>query len=221
MSANTTWPNSGGLKNTVNEDVRISRNCAPHLIYGTLRLNDSNIQESEISFNAFNINKPEEKLNQQAAGCLIKDGYWVVQCHSFPSGWEAGETIKLVFTNKDNIQLDEVDVILTNEPADAAKEIKINKTSTGYLLSQNSPNPFSDYTLIQYQIPEDGRVEVDVFSLNGEKIRTLVSESKTAGNYEAIWNGKDDHGNKLSSGMYVYMLKSSKTILMKKSILLK
>ncbi|MBN1790239.1 MAG: putative Ig domain-containing protein [Bacteroidales bacterium] len=222
VSENTIWPMvSGGKKNALFADNHNMKECAPHLIWGKLVINDHGIIESEISYSAHKIGKPEESINNQSAGCFIKEGYWIVQCHSFASGWKAGDIIKVVFSNKSGLQLDEVEVVLTNEPADAGKDIIIDETSAGYLLSQNTPNPFTDYTIIHYQIPQDGFVEIEVYGITGEKHRTLVNDYKPAGSYEVMWNGQDNHGNTLSKGMYIYILKSNKTLLMKKSVLMR
>jgi hypothetical protein len=223
VTSNTTWPeNGGGKKNAPNAgDIRIEKKGAPHLIFGKIAINDASQNESDISFTAYPVTRQEDKLTQNSAGCMLKDGFWVVQCNTFGLGWKAGETIEVIFTDRNGLQLDVIEVLLTNEPADAGKNIFIEEESADLVLSQNMPNPFSDFTTIQYQIPKDGQVEVALFSLTGSKITTLVNEFKPAGKYEVIWDGRDEHGNKLSPGMYVYMLKNDLYLLMKKLILIR
>lgn len=93
--------------------------------------------------------------------------------------------------------------------------------SSGFALVQNYPNPFNPETVIKYQTRSDGPVELVVYNLAGEKVRVLVNDVRPAGNYEARWNGTDDRGHRVSSGMYVYRLKSENLTLAKKMVLLK
>jgi hypothetical protein len=85
-----------------------------------------------------------------------------------------------------------------------------------YKLEQNYPNPFNPTTTIQFSIPEQSLVKLEVFNSLGEKVTTLVSEELNAGNYKYEWNAE-----KLSSGIYFYKLSSDNFSEMKKMILLK
>ena len=71
-----------------------------------------------------------------------------------------------------------------------------------YALSQNYPNPFGSGTTIRYQLPKTGKVTIGIYNLLGERIATLVDEQQKAGHYNAYWNGKDDRGNRIASGIY-------------------
>lgn len=87
---------------------------------------------------------------------------------------------------------------------------------TTYSLSQNYPNPFNPLTNIQYSIKESGRIELAVFNILGQKVKTLVDEFKNAGSYSAIFDA-----SKLASGIYIYRIKVNNFIDSKKLILLK
>ncbi len=90
------------------------------------------------------------------------------------------------------------------------------------MLDQNYPNPFNPTTSISYSVAESGRSELTIFNIKGQQVSTLVKEMKQPGVYEAIWNGKDKSGRKVSSGLYFYRLKNNnKTIDTKKMLLLK
>lgn len=91
---------------------------------------------------------------------------------------------------------------------------------SNFTLSQNYPNPFNPETTVNYQIRLGGPVELAVFNLSGEKVRVLASGNHPAGNYEARWNGKDDLGNRVSSGVYMYRLQSGQLSETKKMIFL-
>jgi len=90
-----------------------------------------------------------------------------------------------------------------------------------YALSNNFPNPFNPTTSIEYQIPTNGNVELVIFNMAGQKVRTLVSESKDAGFYKVVWNGKDDMGETVSSGMYFFKLVSGNFSKIEKMTLIK
>ncbi len=75
-----------------------------------------------------------------------------------------------------------------------------------YQLSQNFPNPFNPETMIKYQLPQDGQVLLKIYNLLGQVISTLVNEEQSAGYYTVKWDGKDEHGRRIASGVYVYLL---------------
>ncbi len=95
------------------------------------------------------------------------------------------------------------------------------KGSLSYKLFQNYPNPFNPETKIDYQLPELSNVKLCIYNTLGQKIRTLVDEKKAAGHYQAIWNGKDDSGRKVTSGLYVCKLEAGNYVEMRKMALMK
>lgn len=90
-----------------------------------------------------------------------------------------------------------------------------------YPLSQNYPNPFNPSTRIEYSVGRPGQVEIRIYNLLGEKVRTLVNEKKQRGSYYVTWDGKNDDGYEVSSGIYFYQICIDEEILAKKMILLK
>jgi len=91
----------------------------------------------------------------------------------------------------------------------------------GYELTQNYPNPFNPTTTIEYNIPHRSFVTVTVYNARGQKIRTVVQDTKTAGKHTAVWDGKDYFGNKVSSGVYLYQIRAEDFIDSKKMLLVK
>lgn len=77
-----------------------------------------------------------------------------------------------------------------------------------YSLSQNFPNPFNPMTTIKYDIPELSDVQLIVYDLMGREVVTLVNKQVKGGTYQAIWDGKDQDGKPVSSGVYIYLLKA-------------
>lgn len=91
-----------------------------------------------------------------------------------------------------------------------------------FSLSQNYPNPFNTKTGIKYEVPEAGYLEFVIYNILGEHIRTLVDGYNQPGTYEVIWNGKNDSGQPVSSGIYFYKLKASNGLsIIRKMILIK
>ena len=88
-------------------------------------------------------------------------------------------------------------------------------------LRQNYPNPFNPITNIAYSIPETEKVNLSIFNIKGQIVKTLVNETKQSGYYSVRWNGTNNSGIKVASGLYFYKLSAGKTILNKKMILLK
>ena len=66
----------------------------------------------------------------------------------------------------------------------------------------NYPNPFNPITTFSYSLANESEVSLTLFNVKGQKIKTLVSENQTAGNHQVIWDGTDDHGKKVSTGIY-------------------
>ena len=73
-------------------------------------------------------------------------------------------------------------------------------------LNQNYPNPFNPETHIQYQLNESGRVRLEIYDLMGRKVRTLVDQDQPAGYFMMKWDGKNQTGNLVPSGMYLYRI---------------
>jgi hypothetical protein len=71
-----------------------------------------------------------------------------------------------------------------------------------FALSQNYPNPFNPETTFSYDLPEDSRVGIRIYSLLGAEMKTLENGQKSAGHYTLTWDGKDNLGRTVSSGIY-------------------
>ncbi|MFQ5708835.1 MAG: FlgD immunoglobulin-like domain containing protein [bacterium] len=88
-------------------------------------------------------------------------------------------------------------------------------------LKQNYPNPFNPNTNIRYSLVEPGRVSLKIYNLLGEEVRTLVDEVQSAGNFQSHWDGTNKQGEPVSSGVYLYELKTSTSAQFKRMILLR
>jgi uncharacterized Zn ribbon protein len=92
---------------------------------------------------------------------------------------------------------------------------------TEYDLFQNYPNPFNPVTDIQYQIPEAGHVELNIYNVLGQEIYTLVDDQRAAGKYTVRWFGTDSQGREVSAGLYFYQIKAGDFVSVHKMVLLK
>jgi len=88
-------------------------------------------------------------------------------------------------------------------------------------LNSNFPNPFNPETTISFSVKGTNPVTVEVYNTKGQKVKTLVDETKAEGHYQAKWDGTDDNGQKVTSGVYFYRMKSGKFTSSRKMILLK
>lgn len=95
------------------------------------------------------------------------------------------------------------------------------QTSHKFMLYQNYPNPFNPTTYIRFDLAKSANLEIKIYDVTGREIRTLVQERKPAGQYTLIWNGRNDSGLPVSSGVYFYVMKSGKFLSRKKLILLR
>jgi hypothetical protein len=86
----------------------------------------------------------------------------------------------------------------------------------------NFPNPFNPTTTISLTIQEESNIELSLYNIKGQKIRSLLNNQITAGEHSIVWNGEDDSGKKVGSGVYLYKLHvNDKIELVKKCLLLK
>lgn len=92
---------------------------------------------------------------------------------------------------------------------------------TVYALEQNYPNPFNPETSIKYQLAKSGHVRLSVYTSLGQEVRRLLDRNQSAAYYVQSWDGRDDAGNILPSGVYFYRLESGSFVAIKKMIMMK
>ncbi len=90
-----------------------------------------------------------------------------------------------------------------------------------FIMSQNYPNPFNSATTIDYSIPRQLPVTIDIYNLLGQKVKSIIDEVKPAGNYTAIWDGTDSNNRSASTGVYYYRISAGNMTDVKKLVLLK
>ena len=88
-------------------------------------------------------------------------------------------------------------------------------------LYENYPNPFNPTTTISFNLPKNAPVNLEIFNLKGQKVRTLINSELKAGKHNIIWNGLDNDGKQVASGVYFYRLSNGEQILTHKMMLMK
>ncbi|MCH7724747.1 MAG: T9SS type A sorting domain-containing protein, partial [Bacteroidetes bacterium] len=92
---------------------------------------------------------------------------------------------------------------------------------TEFSVTQNYPNPFNPSTTIKYSIPQQSIVTIKVYDILGTEVKTLVNGERTPGIYSVQWNGDNNYGSKVATGIYIYRVVAGNFVQVKKMILLK
>jgi hypothetical protein len=92
---------------------------------------------------------------------------------------------------------------------------------TTFALYQNCPNPFNPETQIKYDLPVAGHVNLAIYNVLGQKVRILVDEFQDAGRKSARWDGHDENGRDVASGIYFYKIKVENFEKIRKMVLIK
>lgn len=143
-----------------------------------------------------------------------------------PAGENYAASIPVKINNPDAITVE--NVVLVNSSLQKIPNINVEiildgstAIPTDYSLSQNYPNPFNPETQIQFSIPQEGFVVIKIYDMLGQEVATLFNGHTLQGRYTLNWNGKDNSGNNLSSGTYVYRMTAGDFVSAKKMVLVK
>jgi hypothetical protein len=90
---------------------------------------------------------------------------------------------------------------------DAGQDFTQAALPEGYALEQNYPNPFNPSTSIAFSVKEAGVVQLSIYNLHGQEVRALASGNYASGKYAITWDGKDERGQIVPSGVYLYKLR--------------
>jgi hypothetical protein len=156
----------------------------------------------------------------------------------------SGTAVEIVFDIDDvtniprdpNFGLEFGDILLANTnagiiPLKPRAEVEQDPAlPQSYTLSQNYPNPFNPVTNIRYSLPVGDRrpetgdrihTTLKIYNILGQEVQTLVDKEKEPGHYTVTWDGRDDYGEEVSSGVYFYTLKAGEFTDTKRMLLLK
>ncbi len=99
--------------------------------------------------------------------------------------------------------------------------VVVNLTPREFQLAQNYPNPFNPTTTIAFNLPAESNILLEIFDLTGKKIRTLTNAYYQAGRHQVLWNGTDDRGRQVASGLYVYRIQAEDFVQSRKMLMMK
>jgi hypothetical protein len=126
-------------------------------------------------------------------------------------GVENAPTTAKRFDTRENLEPASRPVLMVNYTATVGVNDNSSSRPAAFALHKNFPNPFTSSafnsaTTIRYELPRGEKVTLVIYNLLGEKIRTLVDASESAGSKQVIWNGTNDDGVKVASGIYIYRI---------------
>ena len=205
-------------------DAKNLKGCAFVLQYNPLKYEF--VKASNLSDNLFNSDGDQplffanNKRGQVITGTMGLDGSVVTG-----DGVVAEYVFKSVKTpNLNDFQIVDGVMVDLSGDTDAIFNIDIVSSLTDNLvnkLGQNVPNPFNPATIIEYNLKESGEVKLIVYNLLGQQVRALVSQHMDAGYHSAIWNGQNELGRQVASGIYIYQLSAGNFTQAKRMVLLK
>ena len=107
-----------------------------------------------------------------------------------------------------------------NDGSTASNKIILSKSENNFLY-QNYPNPFSKETSIKFNLAEESDIEILIYDVRGRVVKTFDEGIKVPGPHELIWDGTNEEGDKVSSGIYFYQLRSKNYTKARKMTLIK
>jgi hypothetical protein len=183
--------------------------------------------------NPFDLSPTNYNMNSKP--CIIGEssakgaaGYTAQQCYqkAFEKGWQGLMvwTSNGVDGNGDKWDSKPgADWIYDNYPNMVAgiKNTIINYMNPDFRLFQNSPNPFNATTTIGFTLPQESNVEISIYNISGNLVKTLVNSDFSAGDHSIVWNCSDNMGNTFSAGLYFYKITAGDFIETKKMLIIK
>ncbi len=154
-----------------------------------------------------------EEARGEVAYVPIEKGQMSIGVRQGPRCWFKG-TIQLIKFTRRALQPEEFLSVTTNIEGKTS-------LSNDYFLCQNYPNPFNPFTSIRFRIKSPEFVTINIYDIFGGKIATLCSEEKNPETYTVVWNGKDEKGYSVSSGVYFYQIRTPEFSQIRKMMLLR
>ncbi len=111
--------------------------------------------------------------------------------------------------------------VINENEAQSLASFEVAAVPSKFGLDQNYPNPFNPTTMIKYQLAKPANVTLKIYNVTGQLVRTLVNDNQNAGYYTIQWNGLNNAGEQVSSGVYFFRLEAGSFVSFKKMLLLK
>ncbi|MGB2697781.1 MAG: FlgD immunoglobulin-like domain containing protein [Candidatus Zixiibacteriota bacterium] len=135
--------------------------------------------------------------------------------------WDGEYIIHVKVCDQSDNCVEDTTTVIVDNTTEVEETEDIAVVPERFSLSQNYPNPFNPDTKIDFSIPRNSKVRLSIYNVMGQRIKTLVDETKTAGYYDVIWDGRNEKGKEVASGTYIYKLEADDFKETKKMILLK
>lgn len=174
-------------------------------------------KEQQFQFHYYDDELEEMGLSED--GMIVK--YWdadMLQWRSVSSVSIDQQSNIVTFTSSD---LSNYYTLSATASVTGVDESTAETVPTEFVLQQNYPNPFNPSTTIRFEVPVQSQVQLSVYNLLGQRIAVLLNENKAAGVYAVQWNGQDDHGRTVSSGIYLIKLDAGSQTQIRRMTLLK
>jgi len=243
VTANVVWPESSQAspaKELLSKRQLSNQTfgTSPHIVYGVVETSKGTIPKaSELTITAFIKDRPSDILTHdlpQNPGTPVKldyqeaTGIWLVQVAGFGK-WSQGETLRIDFHDKSSGQSGYHEIILSDDPVQnlSGKVLRLSApVPEQSALLQNYPNPFNPETWIPYKLAHSSDVTVKIYNIQGQLVRTLNLGHRDAGFYvdkesAAYWDGRNDTGEQVASGVYFYQIKAGTFNATKRLVILK
>jgi hypothetical protein len=128
------------------------------------------------------------------------------------SGLIATISFRVLGSGKTTVQLTRADVrdkdnrnlVAENIQLPEAEAVATVDVPATYQIEQNQPNPFNPETVIKYALPSATQVSVRIYNVVGQLVKTLVDDYQPAGQHQVVWNGTNENGERVASGIYLY-----------------
>ncbi len=144
---------------------------------------------------------------------------------TFPGGSAQGKLVNLgvpfetvYYSDKRNALMSKIFDFFEGKITNIALD---NTLPLHFNLQQNYPNPFNPNTTIGYSLAQPGLVRLEIYNALGQRVRTLVNTRQSAGYYQVRWDGRNEKGQLVNSGLYLYRLQAGNKVLTRKMMLLK
>ncbi|MBN2280311.1 MAG: T9SS type A sorting domain-containing protein, partial [Candidatus Marinimicrobia bacterium] len=119
----------------------------------------------------------------------------------------------------DNFSVEKM--VVVGSTAIESENNEVAQVAEKFSLKQNYPNPFNPSTTIDYSLPEKSTVNLTIYNILGQQVRTLTNTVQNAGTYTVVWDAKNEMGEQVTSGLYLYVLTSNNQRVAKKMVLMR
>ncbi len=154
-------------------------------------------------------------------GCLDNTTYDLLGVAIEGFGNDGALDDVVVRAGEGRLRLDEAKLLLDYDEGHTDVEEEASSQPEGFRLDQNYPNPFNPETQISFSLPERASVSLAVYNVFGQKVRGLIQGTLPAGSYKVTWDGTDNQGNRLASGVYFCRLSAGENASTQKMTLMK